>query len=45
VTNAARQIGILLFEGVEELDAIGPWEVLSFWSRSFPEDGYVVSCL
>ena len=21
-------IGILLFEGVEELDAVGPWEVL-----------------
>ena len=41
----ARQIGILLFEGVEELDAIGPWEVLSFWSRNFPEDGYAVSCL
>lgn len=37
-------IGILLFDGVEELDAIGPWEVLSWWTRSFPEDGYTASC-
>lgn len=40
-----KQIGIVLFEDVEELDAVGPWEVLSFWTRSFPDDGYVVSCL
>ncbi|WP_017594462.1 DJ-1/PfpI family protein [Nocardiopsis potens] len=25
-------IGILFFDGVEELDAVGPWEVLSFWA-------------
>jgi transcriptional regulator GlxA family with amidase domain len=37
-------IGILLFDGVEELDAIGPWEVLSWWTRSCPEDGYTASC-
>jgi hypothetical protein len=24
-----RQTGILIFDGVEELDAAGPWEVLS----------------
>jgi len=41
----AKQIGILLFSDVEELDAIGPWEVLSYWSRNFSEDGYAVSCL
>ncbi len=40
-----KQMGILLFQDVEELDAIGPWEVLSYWSRNFPEDGYAVSCL
>jgi transcriptional regulator GlxA family with amidase domain len=40
-----KQIGILVFPDVEELDAIGPWEVLSYWSRNFPEDGYAVSCL
>ncbi|MFC7401636.1 DJ-1/PfpI family protein [Citricoccus sp. GCM10030269] len=45
MTSDTRHIGILLFENVEELDAIGPWEVLSFWTRGFPEDGYAVSCL
>ncbi|MDA8281967.1 MAG: DJ-1/PfpI family protein [Actinomycetota bacterium] len=40
-----KHIGISLFTDVEELDAIGPWEVLSYWTRSFPEDGYAVSCL
>jgi transcriptional regulator GlxA family with amidase domain len=42
---APKYIGILLFDGVEELDAVGPWEVLSYWARSHPEDGYAVSCL
>lgn len=40
-----KHIGILLFSDVEELDAIGPWEVLSFWARNYPEDGYQVTCL
>jgi transcriptional regulator GlxA family with amidase domain len=40
-----KQIGIVLFDGLEELDAIGPWEVLSFWTRTYPDDGYVVSTL
>lgn len=39
-----RKIGILLFPDVEELDAIGPWEVLSYWTRAFPEDGWQVFC-
>jgi transcriptional regulator GlxA family with amidase domain len=38
-----RHIGILLFDGVEELDAVGPWEVLSWWTGSYPEDGYTAS--
>jgi transcriptional regulator GlxA family with amidase domain len=38
-----HHIGILLFDGVEELDAVGPWEVLSWWTRAFPEDGYTAS--
>ena len=42
---AAKYIGIVLFAEVEELDAIGPWEVLSSWTRSNPGDGYVVCCL
>jgi transcriptional regulator GlxA family with amidase domain len=40
-----RQIGIVLFDGVEELDAIGPWEVLAHWTQVFPQDGWRVSCL
>lgn len=40
-----RYVGIVLFPGVEELDAVGPWEVLSYWTRSFPDDGYVVVSL
>jgi len=40
-----KHIGILLFPDVEELDAVGPWEVLSFWAQYFPDDGYTVSCL
>jgi transcriptional regulator GlxA family with amidase domain len=40
--TAAKTIGILLFDGVEELDAIGPWEVLAYWTLNHPEDGYVV---
>ncbi|MDQ0923392.1 transcriptional regulator GlxA family with amidase domain [Pseudarthrobacter sp. W1I19] len=38
-----RHIGIFLFDGVEELDAVGPWEVLSHWTKRFPEDGFGVS--
>lgn len=38
----AGTIGILFFDGVEELDAVGPWEVLSYWTRNFPDDGYRV---
>jgi transcriptional regulator GlxA family with amidase domain len=32
-------IGIALFEDVEELDFAGPWEVLAWWARSWPDDG------
>src|SRR5262245_15131013 len=40
-----RQIGILLFDGVEELDAVGPWEVLSAWTQQHPDDGWDTFCL
>jgi transcriptional regulator GlxA family with amidase domain len=40
--SQVKTIGILLFENVEELDAVGPWEVLSYWTREHPEDGYRV---
>jgi transcriptional regulator GlxA family with amidase domain len=44
-TSRGRQhIGLLLFDGVEELDAVGPWEVLAHWTQQYPEDGWDVSC-
>ncbi|GGF32751.1 putative transcription regulator, AraC family protein [Marmoricola endophyticus] len=43
--RGGRTIGIVLFEGVEELDAVGPWEVLAYWCREFPGDGWDVICL
>ncbi len=39
---AGPSIAIFLFPGVEELDWVGPWEVLAAWSRLFPDDGAVV---
>lgn len=40
-----RHIGLLLFDGVEELDAVGPWEVLASWTQEHPEDGWSICCL
>ncbi len=39
-----RHIAIVLFDDVEELDAVGPWEVLAHWTRHYAEDGWAVSC-
>jgi transcriptional regulator GlxA family with amidase domain len=36
------QIGIALFDGAEELDWAGPWEVLAAWSQQWPDDGVEV---
>lgn len=36
------RIGIYLFDGVEELDFAGPWEVLAAWADQFPDDGVQV---
>lgn len=33
-------IGIAFFDGMEELDAVGPYEVLAAWTRQHPEDGW-----
>lgn len=38
----AHRVDILLFDGVEELDAVGPWEVLAAWCNNHPEDGWTV---
>jgi len=42
---SAKHIGILFFDDVEELDAVGPWEVLAYWTRNHPEDGWSVFLL
>ncbi len=42
---AMRTIGIVVFDDVEELDAVGPWEVLAFWTGMWPDDGWRVLTL
>jgi transcriptional regulator GlxA family with amidase domain len=50
---AAVRIAIAVFEGAEELDFVGPWEVLAAWRFLYPddvevflvgEDGEAVTC-
>jgi transcriptional regulator GlxA family with amidase domain len=36
------RIAIVLFDGAEELDWAGPWEVLAAWARMWPDDGVEV---
>ena len=38
-------IGISLFDGAEELDWAGPWEVLAAWAEQWPHDGVRVFTL
>lgn len=38
----ALRIAVALFEDVEELDWVGPWEVLSVWAQGWPDDGVEV---
>src|SRR5439155_4550864 len=40
--HTVTRIAIALFEGAEELDWAGPWEVLAAWSRQWPDDGVEV---
>lgn len=42
MADKTKHLGIFLFADVEELDAIGPWEVLSFWTSTWPQDGWKV---
>lgn len=37
------RIAIYLFDGAEELDWAGPWEVLAFWAQEFDDDVEVVT--
>ncbi len=39
------RIGIFLFDGAEELDWAGPWEVLAAWATLWPDDGVEVFTL
>lgn len=39
------RIGIFVFEGAEELDWAGPWEVLAFWAKQWPDDDVEVFTL
>lgn len=39
------RIGIALFDGAEELDFAGPWEVLASWAQNFPDDAVEVLTL
>lgn len=43
--RSSRHINLFLFDGVEELDAVGPWEVLAHWTQEYPEDGWSISCV
>ena len=36
------RIAVALFEDAEELDVVGPWEVLAAWATQWPEDGVEV---
>jgi transcriptional regulator GlxA family with amidase domain len=38
-------VGVALFEGAEELDWAGPWEVLAAWAQQWPDDGVHVFTL
>ena len=38
-------IGVALFDGAEELDWAGPWEVLASWAGQWPDDGVHVFTL
>ena len=40
VRAVTKTLAILLFDGVEELDAVGPFEVLGAWTRIWPDDGW-----
>lgn len=43
--STVRTIGIEVFDDAEELDVVGPWEVLAAWTRQWPDDGWQVATL
>jgi len=36
--GSGLNIAVVLFDGAEELDWAGPWEVLAAWARMWPDD-------
>ena len=38
VSNSTMRIAFFVFDGAEELDWVGPWEVLAAWAQGWPED-------
>lgn len=43
--GSPHRIGVYLFDGAEELDWAGPWEVLAAWAQLCPDDGVEVFTL
>jgi transcriptional regulator GlxA family with amidase domain len=43
MADATHHLSIFLFDEMEELDAVGPYEVLAAWTRYLPDDGWSVS--
>lgn len=41
--ESPRWIGIFVFDTMEEIDAVGPWEVFAWWTAHFPEDGWAAT--
>ena len=41
-SRLAMRISLVCFDGMEELDLVGPWEVLRRWQLQHPEDGVEV---
>lgn len=39
MATGPTRIGVFIFDGAEELDWAGPWEVLAAWALGWPDDG------
>ena len=39
------EIAVPLYPRFTALDAVGPYEVLAYWTRHHPEDGWSVTCV
>lgn len=39
MSRPSTSFGLICFDGMEELDLVGPWEVLRMWQLQWPDDG------